>query len=143
MDLDDNWEMLELLRKIDRSSRRQTYTGYARCALSLVLVVCAVVLVSMVYRLMPQVNAILGQVDTVLAQSQTVMGNLEQTSRQLASVDLESMVSNIDTLVLSGQQSLEQSMEKLNGIDLEALNQAIEDLRKAIEPLAKLSGMFR
>lgn len=140
--MDNNQEMLELLRKIDRSNRIQTYIGYVRCGLSLVCVVCAIVLVSMIYRLMPQVNTILGQVDTVLTQSQTVMGNLEQASHQLASVDLESMVSNIDNLVVSGQQSLEQSMEKLNGIDFEALNQAIEDLQKAIAPLGKLSGIF-
>ena len=53
------------------------------------------------------------------------------------------MVANVDTLVVSGQQSLEQSMDKLNSIDFDTLNQAIQDLSNVIQPLARLSGMFR
>ena len=33
-------------------------------------------------------------------------------------------------------------MEKLNTVDFETLNKAIEDLSKVIEPLAKFFGMF-
>ena len=140
--MEENKEMLELLRKIDRSNRIQTYTGYVRCALMLVCAVCMAALVIMVYRMLPQVNEILGQVKLAMGQIQTVLTNLEQTSTQLAQVDLESMVSNVDTLVVSSQQSLEASMAKLNSVDFDALNQAIKDLAAVIEPLANMTRLF-
>ena len=140
--MEENKEMLELLRKIDRSNRIQIYTGYVRCALMLVCAVCMAALVIMVYRMLPQVNEILGQVKLAMGQIQTVLTNLEQTSTQLAQVDLESMVSNVDTLVVSSQQSLEASMAKLNSVDFDALNQAIKDLAAVIEPLANMTRLF-
>lgn len=140
--MEENKEMLELLRRIDRNSRMQTYAGYVRTGLMLVCAVCMAVLVVMVYRMLPQINEILDQARLAMGQIQTVLANLEQTTNQLAQVDLESMVSNVDALVVSGQQSLETSMAKLNSVDFDALNQAIKDLSAVIEPLAKMTRLF-
>lgn len=140
--MEENKEMLELLRRIDRNSRMQTYAGYVRTGLMLVCAVCMAVLVVMVYRMLPQINEILDQARLAMGQIQTVLANLEQTTDQLAQVDLESMVSNVDALVVSGQQSLEASMAKLNSVDFDALNQAIKDLSAVIEPLAKMTRLF-
>lgn len=140
--MEENKEMLELLRRIDRNSRMQTYAGYVRTGLMLVCAVCMAVLVVMVYRMLPQINEILDQARLAMGQIQTVLANLEQTTDQLAQVDLESMVSNVDALVVSGQQSLETSMAKLNSVDFDALNQAIKDLSAVIEPLVNMTRLF-
>ena len=140
--MEENKEMLELLRRIDRNGRMQTYAGYVRTGLMVVCAVCMAVLVVMVYRMLPQINEILDQARLAMGQIQTVLANLEQTTDQLAQVDLESMVSNADALVVSGQQSLEASMAKLNSVDFDALNQAIKDLSAVIEPLAKMTRLF-
>ena len=140
--MEENKEMLELLRRIDRNSRMQTWSGYVRTGLMLVCAVCMAVLVVMVYRMLPQINEILDQARLAMGQIQTVLTNLEQTTDQLAQVDLESMVSNVDALVVSGQQSLEASMAKLNSVDFDALNQAIKDLAAVIEPLANMTRLF-
>ena len=140
--MEENKETLELLRKIERSSRMQTYSGYVRTGLMLVCAVCMPVLVVMVFRLMPQINEILAQAQHAFNQVGTVLDYLEQTSYQLSQVDLQGMVSNVDGLVTTGQQSLEASMEKLNGVDFEALNNAIKDLEAVIEPLAKMTKVF-
>ena len=140
--MEENKETLELLRKIERSSRMQTYSGYVRTGLMLVCAVCMAVLVVMVFRLMPQINEILAQAQHAFNQVGTVLDYLEQTSYQLSQVDLQGMVSNVDGLVTTGQQSLEASMEKLNGVDFEALNNAIKDLAAVIEPLAKMTKVF-
>ena len=140
--MEENKETLELLRKIERSSRMQTYSGYVRTGLMLVCAVCMAVLVVMVFRLMPQINEILAQAQHAFNQVGTVLDYLEQTSYQLSQVDLQGMVSNVDGLVTTGQQSLEASMEKLNGVDFEALNKAIKDLAAVIEPLAKMAKVF-
>ena len=140
--MEENKETLELLRKIERSSRIQIYSGYVRTGLMLVCAVCMAVLVVMVFRLMPKINEILAQAQHAFNQVGTVLDYLEQTSYQLSQVDLQGMVSNVDGLVTTGQQSLEASMEKLNGVDFEALNKAIKDLEAVIEPLAKMTKVF-
>lgn len=140
--MEENKETLELLRKIERSSRIQIYSGYVRTGLMLVCAVCMAALVVMVFRLMPQINEILAQAQHAFNQVGTVLDYLEQTSYQLSQVDLQGMVSNVDGLVTTGQQSLEASMEKLNGVDFETLNKAIKDLAAVIEPLAKMTKVF-
>ena len=140
--MEENKEILELLQKIEASNRRQERAGKVMCALALVAAVCCVVELVMVCSVRPQVNEILPRVDGVMSQMQTVLGNLEQTTEQLAALDLESMITDVDTLVVTGQESLERTMEKLEAIDFEALNQAIGDLAAVIEPLARLSNMF-
>ena len=140
--MEENKETQELLRKIEKNSRIQTFAGYARTALVLVCAVCMVVVTCAVMKLMPQVNAILGQAQGAVDQVGTVLDYLEQTSAQLSQVDMQGMVSNVDSLVTTGQQSLEATMDKLNSVDFETLNQAIKDLAAVTESLSKVTKIF-
>ena len=133
--MDQNQEMLELLRKIERSGRQKNVTNLLLCLFMLAAAVSCVTLCVMVCRLLPQVNDLLGQMETV-------MTDLEQTVRRLSALDLESMVANANSLAVVAQESLQQTMDKLNTIDFETLNKAIEDLAEVIEPLAKFFAMF-
>ena len=45
-------------------------------------------------------------------------------------------------LVVTGEASMEMTMERLNEIDLQTLNRAIENLADVIEPLAKFFNIF-
>jgi len=51
-------------------------------------------------------------------------------------------VDNVDSLVTTSQQSVRQITDKLNAIDFETLNLAIEDLADVVEPLAKFFNVF-
>ena len=140
--MEENRETLELLRKIEKNSRMQTYSGYARTVLVLVCAVCMVVLTCAVMKLLPQINAILGQAQDAVKQVGTVLDYLEQTSYQLSQVDMQGMVSNVDGLVTTGQQSLQATMEKLNSIDFDALNKSIKDLSAVTQSLANVTRIF-
>lgn len=133
--MEQNTEMLELLRKIEKSNRTKTVTNVLVCVFMLAAAVSCIAICLMIRQLMPQVNGLLGQLETVLT-------DLEQTTRQLAAVDLETMVANVDSLAVYAQDSLQQTMDKLNTIDFETLNKAIGDLAKVIEPLANFFGRF-
>ena len=133
--MDQNQEMLELLRKIEKSGRQKNVTNILLCLFMLAAAVSCVALCLMVYQLLPQIN-------DLLVQMEGVMGDLEQTARTLASLDLEGLAANVDSLTVLAQESLQQTMDKLNTIDFENLNKAIEDLAEVIEPLAKFFGMF-
>ena len=58
-------------------------------------------------------------------------------------MDFTGMVEDVDTLVTTAQSSLEQTMGKLNSIDFDTLNNAIEDLAKVVEPMSKLMNVFK
>ena len=83
-------------------------------------------------------------------QAETVLANLETVTAELAESDLSGMVenvdalvSNVDGLVSTSQDGVEQTIAKLNGIDFEALNQAIQDLSDVIEPIANFFNTFK
>lgn len=133
--MDQNAEILQLLRSIEKTNRRKAVTNVAICIFMLVAAVSCIAVCIMISGLMPQVNEILGQMETVLT-------NLEQTSAELAALELETMVSDVDALALYAQESLRLTMDKLDTIDLETLNAAIQDLARVVEPLAKFAGMF-
>ena len=147
--MEENKESLALLRKIEKNSRMQTYSGYARTVLVLVCAVCMVALTMTVMKLMPQIQEILGQAQAAVGQARdavdqvgTVLDYLEQTSEELSQVDMQGMVSNVDALVTTGQQSLETTMEKLNSVDFATLNKAIKDLAAVTESLSKVTKIF-
>lgn len=133
---------LELLEKIEKTNRRQLLFTQIFCGIALVAVLfCIFALV--------KVNQLLPQIQGITAQMQGVLGNMEQAAGQLAALDIrgiaenvETLVGNVDMLAVSAQDSLKQTMTKLNTIDFETLNKAIEDLSAVIQPLADFFGMF-
>ena len=148
--MEENKEVLELLRKLDKSNRRQTIVGIIQCVLMLATALCCVVTFAAIYHMLPQLNDILlqinetiPQINTVVEQMQSVLSNLELATEQLAAMDFADMINDVDALVISGQQSLEQTMEKLNTIDFEALNKGIRNLEAVVEPLAKFFNVFK
>ena len=140
--MEQNERTLELLEKIEKTNRRQLLFTQIFCGIALVAVLfCVIALV--------KVNQLLPQVQGISAQMQGVLGNMEQAAGQLAALDIrgiaenvETLVGNVDMLAVSAQDSLKQTMTKLNTIDFETLNKAIEDLSAVIQPLADFFGMF-
>jgi len=148
--MEENKDILHLLQQIEKSNRRQTLCCTALCIFALVTALCCIITFVAVYQVLPQITEIIPQITGVLpeiteviSQMQTVLTNLETTTSQLAQLDLSSMVADVDALVTTGQQSLEQTMAKLDGIDFGTLNKAIQDLSKVVEPLAKVSSLFK
>ena len=133
--MEDNKEFIELLRQIRKSNRMQTIVCSVLCVFALIACACCVILFVKVYDILPQLNVVFAQMETVLA-------NLEQTSQQLAAIDFQPMVQDVDALVVAAQQSLDQTMGKLNTIDFNTLNEAIGDLADVVELLSNFFKVF-
>jgi len=147
--MNENREMLELLQSIEAQNRKQLAIEKLRCLLSVLTMLCVAAVLVLIFRLMPQIRDTVTQVEMLVAQFDGIMGqmgsvlsNLEQSTRQLAAVDLTGMVTDVNNLVTTAQTSLEQTMQNLDAIDFEALNKAIKDLATVIEPLAKLTNIW-
>jgi len=133
--MDEKQELQELLKRLDESNRKQATYAKWQCIFSVVAALCCIALFVVVYTLMPQVREL-------TAQTETVLENLEIVTEQLADMDLGDMIQNVDSLVVTSQDSLEQMMAKMNTIDFESLNRAIGDLADVVEPLAKFFSVF-
>ncbi len=137
--MEDNQNVLEQLEKL---SRKQVRYARIQCIFSIVAAVCCLALVICVVRVLPQFGQAASEVHALAGQAETVLTNLESVTRELSQADLGSVVTNVDTLVNSSQAGIEEAMEKINAIDIEALNKAIQDLNKVIEPLEKMANIF-
>lgn len=148
--MEENKEMLELLREIKEANRKQVCYTRITCIAALVAAVCFVGVFVMVYDFLPQINQIMlelsgivEQIPGVVGQMEDVLTNLQVVTEKLTAVDFGGMIDGVNTLVESGQSGLEQTVEKLNSIDFDSLNKAIQNLEAVIEPMAKFFKVFK
>lgn len=140
--MEEKNEMLELMRKMEESSRKQLLYTRIQCIAAVVAVVCFAGIFFLIRDLLPQVSAIMADIPGLVTQLESVLGNLEVVTSDLATVDFETMVTEINSLVSAGQVSLEETVAKLNAIDFESLNKAIGNLSAVVEPMAKFFKVF-
>lgn len=134
--MEESKELLELLQKIEKTNRQQAKLTRLVCIFALIAAMCCGCTVALVYNVLPQINSVVSQI-------QIVLGNLETATAQLSVMDFTGMVEDVDILVTTAQTSLEQTMGKLDSIDFNTLNKAIEDLAKVVEPMSRLMNVFQ
>lgn len=140
--MEENREMLELLKRIEESNRKQLWYTRIQCLAATVAVACFAGIYFLIKDLLPQISAIITEIPGVVAQMEVVLANLEVVTTELAAVDFAGMIEGVNTLVSTGQAGLEETVEKLNSIDFETLNKAINTLTEVIDPLAKFFKVF-
>lgn len=102
--------------------------------------VIAVVVLLTAALLVPRAVSVLSQADGVMRNAQTAVENLTEVSQELADADIAGMIQDTRMLVNESSVGIADTMEKLNRIEFDTLNQAIGDFQKAVAPLAKLFG---
>ena len=148
--MEENKEMLELLKEIREANKKQVFYGRVTCVSAVVAALCFVGIFLLVYDFLPQISQILSEITGIVAelpgiisQMQEVLTNLQEVTEKLTAVDFGGMINGVNTLVESGQLGLEQTVEKLNSIDFESLNKAIKNLEAVVEPMAKFFKVFK
>lgn len=76
----------------------------------------------------------------LMDETEVLVQDLQQVTEELTAADLPGAVNNLNQLAIESQAGVTQAMEKLNGVDMETLNQSIQDLQAVVGPLAKLFG---
>lgn len=144
--MENKQELREMLEKQNRYAKWQ-------CIFTAAAALCCLGVFLLAFTVMPRVRAVAGQMETVLTGLETVTGqlegqmdtiltNLDAVTEELAQADLAGMVQNVDELATTSQSAVEQAAEKLNIIDFETLNKAIQDLADVVEPLARFFNVF-
>ena len=141
--MEQDQKFVELLQQMEKSNRKQVAYARLQFVFSLIAAVCCVALLLVGVKILPQLQE-------ATKQAETVLENLETVTTELAQADLSGMVENIDALVTNvdglvgtSQAGVEETMKQINGIDFDALNDAIKDLSNVIEPIAKFFNTFK
>ena len=139
--MDHNYQ--QLMMKLEANSRKQTAFAAIQCVFSIIAAVCCIALLIFGLSVLPKMQA-------AAQQAEVVLDNLEAVTSELAAVDLTGMVGqmselvgNVDGLVDVSQQGVEDTLQKIENIDLDALNKAIKDLSDVIEPIANFFNSWR
>ena len=148
--MEDEQKLTELLVEIKKANDKQVLYARLQCIFSIVAALCCVIVLVAGLKILPALR-------TAVTQAETVLTNLEEVTTELSKTDLGSMVENVDglvknvdgliqdvcDLVSTSQNGVEETMEKLDTINFETLNKAIEDLSRVIEPLANFFSAFK
>ena len=124
-----------VLKNIEKHTRQQALFTKLLCG------ICAVILICMLVLTISVIGAA-NQIAQLYEQTKFVLDNLDTLTWELANADIGSMVKNVGALVSDSQAIVADAMSKLDAINFEALNQAIEDLADIVEPLASISNFF-
>lgn len=127
--MDQQAQLQKFLEKMEENSRKQLNYSRIQCIFSIISAICCVVLLATILRFMPQLQLL-------AEQAQQVLTNLEAVTGELQKLDLAEMIENINNLVSTSQAGVEEALSKINEINFDALNQAVEDLSAVIQPLA-------
>lgn len=114
-------EQLECARKQMRYSR---ITCIMATVMALALVISAVSVVPSLNRAADSIAQVSGQLEEL----------------QLQDLELAETLKDIDEFVITSEKGVQKTIEKLDAVDLEKLNEAIEALRNVVEPLRRIFG---
>ena len=81
---------------------------------------------------------ILADATVMIDQTAVVVDNLEDITTDLANTDIQGMMDNVNSLVLASEESITDAVKKIEDIDIDSLNKAIQDLQAVVSPLSKL-----
>ena len=132
----------QVFEKLLKNSEKQLFYSRLTSLLAMVLVVAVIVcMVMMVPKVMDTVsnaNEVMEQATETITLANTAIESVKTMSESITT-----MGNNMDTFITANSKSVEELMTKLESIDFEGLNGAIEDLGEVVEPLANFFGKFR
>ena len=135
--MDENEMMTELVKNL----RKQLFHARLRTLASIVIAAGIIIFLIMA---VPAILKTTAQANDIMAKaSETItLANAAIESVTEMSTSITSMGENMDTFITENAESVATVMEKIEAVDFEGLNSAIEDLGAVIEPLAKFFNLF-
>lgn len=133
--MDNQDQIQKLLEKMEANSRRQLFYSRVQFICTLSLTVCCILLLVRIRQFLPEM-------ELLAAQAEQVLVNLEAVTNELRKLDMVEMVENINALVTTSQEGVEEALGTMKGIKFDTLNRAIEDLAAVVQPMADFVKRF-
>lgn len=128
-------ELLQVQKKMLVHTR---ITMAVNTLLSLVLLVVIVVAIHWISTEADHVESSLAAIDQMVEDAGTLIANTNTIVG-----DAGILIENTNTMVTENADNVEETIQKLNEVDIEGLNDAIGNLNAAIQPLAEFASLFQ
>ena len=149
--MEENRELLLAIRELTEENKKQQALLEKQCratrTLGLLLVCLVAVVGFALFTLLPKVTATLEGFDTTLNELNVVVENTRVITEELKAADIEGTIhslsgtlDSVNDLVTDSADSLSASLKKLEALDIDTLNKAIDGLYKVVNPLSSLFG---
>lgn len=135
----DMQEEITLMKELITKGRKQLFytriLAFALCGLLAAVIIALCIVIPPAVRTINNVDtAVIGATDT-LSKADEALDNINTMS-----VEVTSASKQMNTFIETNSESVTQSMQKLQNVDFDGLNNAISDLEAVVEPMAKLFG---
>lgn len=149
--MEENKELLLAIRELTEENRKQQTLLEKQCRATRtlgILLVCLVAVVGIaLFTLLPKITATLEGFDTTLNELNVVVENTQIITEELKTADINGTIhslsdtlNSVNGLVEDSADSLTASLKKLEDLDIDTLNKAIQGLYKVVNPLSSLFG---
>ena len=148
--MEHNGDILALLQKqnalLTKQLRWTRIIAFVTLGLAAVILICLAVWGGRLNALLADCELMVTQLQLAVEEMRLVFTplaeDLQTTAEGLAQVDWLALTQNINALAADAQAALTEAMEAVDTLDIETLNGAIADLKRIVEPLAKLLDRF-
>ncbi len=116
------------------SKRRTAYariTAFAAVGVFVVVVAVCILTVPRMFWLMDQTDAMVTSAETAIKEISEMTANITETSTSL------------NDFLTDNSQTISDAISGINGVDIATLNEAIRNLKDAVEPFANLMNRFK
>lgn len=116
------------------SKRRTAYariTAFAAVGVFVVVVAVCILTVPRMFRLMDQTDAMVTSAETAIKEISEMTANITETS------------TGLNDFLTDNSQTISDAISGINGVDIATLNEAIRNLKDAVEPFANLMNRFK
>lgn len=145
---------MEEKNKLEEYAKKQLAAGRVTMVCSILLCLCLVIITLAVVNTVPKLNQALARVDAAVEDADSMLDEVDTLVKQLNDTvpalkeASESITAVADSLEDEGLPKLYETLEALQGLkkledlDLEALNGAIESLYNVIKPMSDFFDRF-
>lgn len=116
------------------SKKRTAYariTAFAAIGVFVAVIAVCVLVVPRIFRLIDGTDAMLTSAETALTEISEMTANITETS------------TGLNDFLTDNSQTISDAISGINQVDITTLNEAIQDLKDAVEPFANLMNRFK
>ena len=127
-----------LKRLMEKQLFYSRIAAFAALAAAAALGMCLVVAMPSVMQTVTKANYVMDQAAGTLLLADEAIRSVTDMSEAI-----KDMGTNMDSFISENSQSIEEVMKKVEAIDFEGLNSAIQDLGDTVDPFAKFFNRFK
>lgn len=142
--MDQNTAMISVLEELKEANARQQKLLEKQVRLTRILsalLACLVIVFGIFFfTLLPKLSETIDQLGVVAVKTQEITDELLSADLAGAVQSLGSTLDSVQDLVDENANSVGETLQKIEALDIDTLNKAIESLYQIVHPLANLFG---